>query len=307
MPKSRWRSLLGFFTTCSLAGLTSVSVGAHYDGDVTKWAALPERFALPTTDMFERWYQAGLLRLEWRVYLDGGQVRAALMSDIRSVQTPPAFSPRVGDYQFTDLDTYLRTDDGWLISFRRGEWGGALYWFSPDGGTNRYIGELQVNQFLRLHDHILAVEGLSHMGESNGSLIELSRSTDSKEWNYKTVKRLPQTPYVFVPLDDGGLLIVLLSSVVSLAPDGELDTIMMLNYWAGENANSLALLPNGEKAYLGGRYYVAELDFKERRVRYLVPEEIFQQLMSPGAGGTPESEVQAPARIAPPAPNPNLQ
>jgi hypothetical protein len=289
MPKAKGRSLLGFFTTCSLAVLTSVSVGAHdYDGHVTKWVALPERFALPTTETFERWYQAGLLKLEWWVYLDGGQVRAALSSDIRDVQKPPAFSPRVGDYQFTNLDTYLRTDDGWLISFRRGEWGGALYWFSPDGGTNRYIGGSQVNQFLRVHDHILAAEGLSHLGTSNGSLIELSRSTDTKEWHYKTVKRLPQTPYVFAPLNDGGLLIVLLSSVVSLAPDGKLSTIMTLNYWAGENANSLALLPNGEKAYLGGRNYVAELNFRERRVRYLVPEEILQRLMSPGAGRTPE-------------------
>jgi hypothetical protein len=146
--------------TCILVSyvyLCGVGDARAYDSDVAKWVELPDRFAVNMSE-FERWIDAGLARVEWRVYLKDGQVRAALISETSDLgSTPPEFAPRAGEYQFANRDTYMRTDDGWLVSFRRGEWGGALYWFSSDGKSNQYLGGQQVNQFLRMGERILAI------------------------------------------------------------------------------------------------------------------------------------------------------
>jgi hypothetical protein len=296
----------GLFWTLLISA--SLSTGARaYDDDVTKWPELPDRFAIRSIEGAERWYRLGLWEIDWRVYVKGGQVRAALISETAGLETPtPDFWPEVGDYQFLNLDTYLRVDDGWLISFRRGEWGGGLYWFSPDGKANQYLGGLQVNQFLRVDDEVLAVEGLSHLGSSNGSLVELSHSGINGEWRYKTLKRMPRTPYAFVRRSDGTLLIVLLDSVVSLTAEGELSTVMVLKNWDGIAANSLALVPDDAKAYLGGRGYISELNFNEQVVRYLAPTQIVQQLISGNPVRLPEHRPQA-LRFRLPAPDPGLQ
>jgi hypothetical protein len=298
--------LAKWFCVLLVSGSLPAGVRA-YDDDVEKWVELPDRLAIDMSEI-GRWIDAGLARIEWRVYLKDGQVRAVLTSETSGlVSPPPEFAPRAGEYQFASRDTYMRTEDGWLVSFRRGEWGGALYWFSPDGKSNQYLGGQQVNQFLQMGDRILAVEGLSHMGLSNGSLIELSRSMDDGKWRYETAKLLPETPYAFARLSDESLLIVLLNSVVSLTSDGRLTTVMRFRHFAGGVANSLALMPASRKAFLGRRLYVTELDFSEQRVRYLVPAQVLRQLLSPGKERGPEPDSPTPMRFRPPAPDPSLQ
>src|SRR5581483_5919719 len=68
---------------------------------------------------------------DWRVVLKDGKPRAELVGrGVYARRQRPAFEPRVRE--FSEYEA-LRVDDGWLIGFNEGEWGGALYWFSANG------------------------------------------------------------------------------------------------------------------------------------------------------------------------------
>ena len=57
----------------------------------------------------------------------------------------------------------LRVTDGWLVAWNAGEWGGQLWWFSPDGTESDKISNDQIVAFFEAHGRLFALEGLDHM------------------------------------------------------------------------------------------------------------------------------------------------
>lgn len=222
----------------------------------------------------EAWsYAANYSPRTWRVRNEGPQVRAALAKEPILNEGPrPDFASPTG--RFRNLDAFLRVPDGWLAGNNMGEFGANLYWFSADGKRSYEISKHQVVDFIQRKGRIYAIEGLAHLGMSRGSLIEIEPSKTKNgqmRWIAKQAVILPQAPSAAVSLPDGTLLIALSGSLVSVAPDMTLKTLLADAPWNMFYANSAALNGDGSKLYLGMREYVGEFDLHTRNLRLLVP------------------------------------
>ena len=65
----------------------------------------------------------------------------------------------------------LAVSDGFLVGFDAGEWGGGLYWFSPDGANAAKLADENVHGLVKVApDLVASIEGLSHMSSSEGNV-----------------------------------------------------------------------------------------------------------------------------------------
>lgn len=305
-PDESWLSRclsLAALLTCWLVPASTLA----YDRNLTKWVPLPDRLANYSAEAIERWIQVGGPALEWRVSAVDGRVQVALSRELTIPGDPkPMFPVQVDGYELTKYDTYTQTDDGWLISFRRGEWGGALYWISKDGRQHQLLGPLQVHQFLRDGDRFLAIEGLTHLAMTRGSLIEIYREGGVPEWRYRTVKTMPSTPYALTRLDDGTLWIALFGAIVSFDVNGQRKPVVNLPSGA-RFPTSIAVTEDRKWVYVGGRFWVTEVDVITRESRILVPPELLDQLESQSTVKHLEWVTGTEPAFTPPAPDPDLR
>jgi hypothetical protein len=218
------------------------------------------------------WYYSANHSLQnWHVFLKEGKPHAKLRTKSDSPFETPPFTPKTKDYSYI-TDTF-KVEDGWIIAFNEGEWGGALYWFSADGTKNYKISDHQVVDLFLHRNVIHAIEGLSHLGLSRGSLISISRSNDQSQWKAKTLLKLPQAPDALSILSNGHLLLTLSDSIVDVSPDYSLTTVLSEAVFRQLYVNSSALSTNETKLYLGMRQFVGELDLQTQKLRLLIPSD----------------------------------
>src|SRR5688572_15486673 len=113
--------LIGTLLTVGLAACVATP---DYQSDVSQW----QEVSVPSDSNEEArglWsYAANYSRHEWRVYADRGQIYAHLTTEKSPAQRElPKFTPKVR--LFEDASAFARVDDGWLVGFNKGEWGGA--------------------------------------------------------------------------------------------------------------------------------------------------------------------------------------
>jgi hypothetical protein len=166
-----------------------------------------------------------------------------------------------------------RVDDGWLAGYNGGEFGAELWWFSPDGTRSYKISEHQVNQFLVTDKAVYAAEGLSHLADSHGSVIRLSRVEG--KWKAETFAK-PDLgePTGLVQSEDGSFIALggFGLGCWTISPTGVLT--------CHEALSKLDLPPyfstaarEGSTIYVGSEYFVMAIDLKTLEHRYLVPTE----------------------------------
>jgi hypothetical protein len=89
---------------------------------------------------------------------------------------------------------FVRVIDGWLIAFDSGEWGGALYWASPDGESfYEVLPTFQISNFIHRSDGLFAAEGRAQLDENRGGIIKLDQDTKGT-WFATKVVELPAKP-----------------------------------------------------------------------------------------------------------------
>src|SRR5262249_33153839 len=154
--------------------------------------------------------------------------------------------------------------------FNKGEFGGALYWFSRDGKQNYKVSEHQVVDFFSLTNGLHAIEGLNHLSTSRGSLIRIARPQPQAHWQASVVAELPFAPCAVSMRRNGSMLITLSDSLVSVSRDYRINTIVEEALWGGLYPNSSILSRDEKKLYIGMRQFVGELDLSTRKLRLLV-------------------------------------
>lgn len=260
---------------CSFLLFLSASAFSEEDRptDPSTWLEIPVPPATPCIDHTIWSYAANYSPRAWRVFRDGDKVLAALTSEQTRNDGPlPTFASRSG--RFNHADAFTHVSDGWLVGNNMGEFGASLYWFSDDGKQEYKISDHQVVEFIPWGDRIFAIEGLAHLGMSRGSLIEVTQTrkpTGEMQWVAKEAVKLPQAPYAATPLRNGDLLAILSDSLVSIAPDNALHTLLADAPWGSLYVNSAVLSADESKLYIGMREYVGEFDLSERSLRMLVP------------------------------------
>jgi hypothetical protein len=228
---------------------------------------------------------------EWEVELADGRV-CAVPHDAKS---PPAVRPSFS----TDTDeikaatAFCAVDDGWLVAYDHGEFGGALCWFSADGAQHEKISDHRVVAFLSASDGVLAIQGLAHMNSSVGSLIRIARPAPGWHWVAATLAELPAAPCAMVRRKDGTLLIVVTSGVVSVDLKDQVKTLLHEDdlFWT---ANSAVLEADGDRLYVGLRRFVAQFELDTSQLRLLVPDA--SQLMKPAQAADDRNKPKPPHR-----------
>jgi hypothetical protein len=102
------------------------------------------------------------LRNEYRVIIKDNMVHVSktLLDDDRSII--PFKIKKQKEFQMMGRLSATPVDDGYLVGFYRGEWGGHLYWFSKDGEDHYQISDDEIVQFIKHHEKIFAIQGLAH-------------------------------------------------------------------------------------------------------------------------------------------------
>jgi hypothetical protein len=249
--------------------LVASAADPEYPGDLDRWqeVSIPDE-----TDPGARmvwFYAANYSKHEWRVVAEHGQIHAQLATATPKHRAHPKFVPQAG--QFRGASAFARVDDGWLVGFNQGEFGAALYWFSPDGQRDYKISDHQIVDFFSARDGLRAIEGLAHLGVSEGSIIRMDRSQPGARWRTSTVTKLPFAPYAISVRRDGTALITLSDSLVAVGNDQEVATLISTPPWAGLYPNSSVLSPSEQKLYIGMRQFVGEFDITTKKLRLLIP------------------------------------
>jgi hypothetical protein len=244
-----------------------------YEQDVSKWIEVP-RPAAPVSADRTAWNAAGSASPhEWVVFKDGPAVMAALKQDHESPGERPSFASEAEHEK--DSNIFFKVDDGWLVASDKGEFGDALYWFDETGKIRQKISDHHVVAFFPSDDGVLAVEGLTHLSTSRGSIVRLTRTG---QWETQRVTLLPEAPITGVMFRDRRLLLILSNS---LAEYFKRHTWEVFKFhvkdadWSSLSPSSIVLADDEKKAYIGMRQYVAEYDFRFRTLRFLVPDTSF--------------------------------
>lgn len=219
-------------------------------------------------------YAANHADLEWQVHVDGGRVCARPVTpDERIAAQRPDFVPEADE--FRGASRFARVDDGWLVAFNHGEFGAALYWFSQDGSSHYRISENQIDhqivEFFPTDKGWGAIEGLDHMGISEGSVVLVSRTAPQDRWQSQRTLRLPAAPYAIALPKQGPALVVVSNALVAINDLRRADVLLTDAPWAALYPNSVTLSPDERRLYIGMRQYVGEFDLHTRKLRMLLP------------------------------------
>jgi hypothetical protein len=249
-----------------------------YSRDVSKW----QEVTIPPVSQavaHELWSSAANhSKHEWQVFSKDGLPQADLRNyGEKKKSDQPGFTPRVE--RFGDASAFAKVDDGWLVGFDKGEWGGALYWYSQDGKNTYQISDNQIVDFVTLPDGIYAIEGLAHLGSESGSIIRITRSGPDARWQAAPFVKLPFAPYALSMNRDGAMLITLSNSLVSVGRDRKVHTLLAGAPWWNLYPASSVLSKNGQKLYIGMRQYVGEFDLATKKLRMLVPARAFVSVL----------------------------
>lgn len=255
--------------------ITASASATAFEGDISKWLEIVPPPRKNPADLLAWSYAANYSPYDWRIRSESGHIIASSDTDPDAAlkRAGLLFQPAApGRHHIADV---ARVNDGWLVAFNDGEFGAALYWFSANGDTGRKISDDQIVQFLRVGGRLVATEGLAHMTLSSGALIELKRSTPQGTWKASELRKLPAAPYSASAEADGTLLIVVSDGLVSVDSNNELKILLAEPLWSGLYPTSSALDGSQQKLYVGMRQYVVEVELTSGKVRWLIPDESF--------------------------------
>jgi hypothetical protein len=164
----------------------------------------------------------------------------------------------------------LRVPDGWIAAYNRGEFGAAVYWFSPDGIKKRKLSDHQINQFMCDGDRIFAVEGLAHLELSEGSMIEILKEKNS--WKVIEFLPLPGAGQAIAQIGSGDYLVLTSEMLLRVNLEREMKILLASAGWNMLYPNSVST--DGKNVYIGMRQFVArcKLARSVQNFEFLIPD-----------------------------------
>jgi len=180
---------------------------------------------------------------------------------------------------------FARVTDGYLVGFDVGEFGGSVWWFSPDGQKHYEVvstGGVGRNPvaFAVLDGRVILVSGLEHLSSSEGSISHIHK-TKSGKWEVVRTVSLATAAQAAAFHDQLGLLVLMSGALLSY--DGEKVRRVDEVDFGRLHPDSIALSPSGN-VYLGMRYVVARLEPRDGTVEstWLVPPTCAKLTQIPG-------------------------
>lgn len=266
MPKFFLALALALHAVCANAATKPYSTDVSTWKEVTVPASEEER---------EVWsYAANYSEIAWRVYIEGTVVKAKLDDSNskkadRDTRFVIAAEPLSSFLKTTT--SFIEVDDGWLVGYNCGEFGAALYWFSKDRKKYYKISGHQIIRFIQRNNALYALEGLSHLGHSNASLIKFIKH--SGRWLASTEVKLPCAPTTTSLKRNQELLLACPNALLAIDQDNFIHTLRKPFIQDGIWPISSVLSETEDYLYIGAVQYVIQIDLNNKQIRYLIPDE----------------------------------
>lgn len=173
-------------------------------------------------------------------------------------------------YKNIDPFQAIKTDDGWITGYNRGEFGSAIYWYNDDGTQRKKLSEHRVNGFTVVKNRIFAAEGIAHMSLDEGSIIEIVKV--NQQWAVLEFIALPESAEAITQLPNGDLAVITSSAIRRLTLDKKLSTLATNRDWMYLYPNSIT--SDDKFIYVGMRAYIARIPLtgKTGKVEFLSPK-----------------------------------
>ena len=262
--------------TCASAGL------ADYPADLSKWVR-----TRPPEVGDDRWFDANQdIGHQWIVFLHRDRPSVRLRSAKRQKGSP--YPERQESYppmpfvieQGSSADGLAgewfstRVSDGWLVGFNAGEWGGAIWWYAPDGKERYKVSTDQVIGFFKTGAGLVAPEGL----DKRGRIVRLIKGGNGR-WHSEPFVDLGGGPEAAAMGIDGSLTVATEDRLLRIHLDTRgIDVLLKESCWAGLYPNSIILAPSGS-VYLGMRHVVVEVkkEGAAYKAKWLIPNPEFDR------------------------------
>lgn len=206
------------------------------------------------------------------VFLKDGEITTAnVYLNIVENELPFEFKPigYIEEMTMKGSKSVFKIDNGYLIGFDNGEFGGSLYWFSNNGKQKYKISEHNIQQFIMRDGMLFAIEGLCHMGTDTGGILLIS-NVEGK-WVAKDYLKLPYAPMA-IQLDRNKNLIIATSSAL-LSIDNQANITVLDDYGKWQpNKHLLSLLIQNDVAYVGMRGGIYRFNLKTKTAEWLLPD-----------------------------------
>ncbi|GAA0554996.1 hypothetical protein GCM10009415_41180 [Chitinophaga japonensis] len=206
---------------------------------------------------------------DWTIFLEDSEIFATPDRKMLNGKLPFNIIPRKSEKnKLYGRRSVIEVDDGYLVGFYRGEWGGNLFWFSKNGKRRYEISDHEIVQFIIRENRVYAIEGLSHLNISKGSLIEIKK-IDNK-WSAVNYAALPAAPDG-IDLDrENNFIIITSSDLLLVDATGKINTIESDGFWRGLYPTSILLKNNC--AYIGMRGGILKFDLSSHDKQWLTPD-----------------------------------
>ena len=252
-----------FLTITLTIFILSLSFAQKDSFNISKWKSYP----VPTNQDTLMKYNGS--KVEWQVEKIGKQVYGKLSKNKQAdKQIPFEIKPlteREKDELTGDI-SFIKVDNGYLISFWRGEFGGNLYWFDNVGEKRKSIARAMITQFIKRDDKIYAIAGLAHMGISNGGIIEIRK--ENENWKLFHYVNLNDAPYA-VDMDKSKSFVVITSNhLYSIDTNKQIDTLITKGFWELLYPTSLTIEKN--IVFVGMRQGIFKFNLATRKEQWLM-------------------------------------
>lgn len=153
----------------------------------------------------------------------------------------------------------LKVDDGWLIGFNAGEWGGSVWWASPDGSELRVLDDdVHILDFFELGGRIWAPSEYIK-GHSEIHVLELVRDSTGA-WQIRRGPELRAGADAAVVAGER-LLIASIAGVDQMSADGRLTTLFEVDWFVDHPRVPRSILRAEDGTiYIGMNHAVVRLE-----------------------------------------------
>jgi hypothetical protein len=149
-----------------------------------------------------------------------------------------------------------KVDDGWLVGFDEGEFGGSLWWFSQNGNRYKKLTNENVIDFVGLSEKTLILTGIAHMGFDEGKIL-LVRKVGDGDYKLEVFADLGSQPDAYINESPDSLLIITTKALMRVTKSGTVRKLFETEYdWLG--TTSIALSSKGA-IYAGHRHFITRL------------------------------------------------
>jgi hypothetical protein len=199
------------------------------------------------------------IRREWRVSLSNGALEIAAIPFERGGAQSQVFKKLPQGIQrvkgMVGLQSTLKLQNGWLLGFDGGEFGGGL-WFAGDDGATQMLSSENVHGFVETSQGILVLAGLAHLTLDSGKVFIVPYSVNSPR-DLKILVELDGAPQAFIKVSDDVMLVVTTQGISRISSSGAVEPLLHRDL--GQlYPNSIAATPDGT-VYIGMRLFVVRL------------------------------------------------